>query len=500
LVSGEAFDHLVVVHSHWRPGGVRRVVELALPEIARVGNWRKVTLLSGGGGRLELPTLGVEVVECIEPAFDYFPEQGAALDDLRGRIWEALEQVAADGVARRVLLWFHNPALAKNPLVCAEVAGFAAASGAAVVMHHHDFWCAGRWERLETLRACGLETPDAAAETLFANGTRCRQVAINLADCRTIEPYFQGGVDYLPNPVVGTSAGGGGAEAAKWLSKRTGGRPLWVCPTRMLRRKNLLEAVLLVRWLRPEAVLATTSGAFSADEARYAAAVRGIAQESGGSVVTGLLDAPGAPAVSEVLAHAEAVVLTSVREGFGMGFVEAAAAGTPVVARRLPQVEPDLEALGFVFPHRYDELWIDRSLIDVEAELARRQALLAGARAGWRVFGSDAAPVCLDRVDGAMAFSRLTLEGQLEVLRHPAGESLERCRNWNEELLAMEGVALRATAWPVGGRGSVEEYARAFLGIAESMPGAAVAGDAAGAQRAIARGALDPREVFPLLL
>ncbi|MFM8717229.1 MAG: hypothetical protein ACKOF3_10710, partial [Spartobacteria bacterium] len=43
------FDHLLVVHYHWRPGGVRRVVELTLPDIAAAaGDALSVTLLSGG--------------------------------------------------------------------------------------------------------------------------------------------------------------------------------------------------------------------------------------------------------------------------------------------------------------------------------------------------------------------------------------------------------------------------------------------------------------------
>lgn len=497
------FDHLVVLHSHWRPGGVRRVVELALPGIVRAAGsgLRKVTLLSGGEAevRPELPPLGVETVFHVEPAFDYLPPVDPPVNALAQRIGSALEVVCGDGDARRMLVWFHNPALAKNPLVCARVREFSRRTGAAVVMHHHDFWCAGRWERWETLVACGIDSLDEAAEVAFAGGARCRHVAINLADHRAIGPFFPGRVDYLPNPIErprGEAARDmDGARA--WLAEKTGGAPLWVCPTRLLRRKNLLEALLLVRWLRPTAVLATTSGAFSPDEAAYASAVRGVAERSGGSFLVGLLDGVGAPRVSEVLRCAEAVVLSSVKEGFGMGFVEAAAAGTPVVARRLPQVEPDLEALGFSFPHLYDEVWIDPELLDMEAEMDRRRGV--AARWGCGLFKAAIQGVPELKLGGAVAFARLTLAGQLEVLERKAEESWEKCRRWNPGLVAMNGSRLKATPWPLGGRGSVEEYAGAFLAIARAMPEGAVEGDPAGAQSALVSAALGAAEFFPLL-
>jgi hypothetical protein len=278
----------------------------------------------------------------------------------------------------------------------------------------------------------------------------------------------------------------------------TGGAPLWVCPTRLLRRKNLLEAVLLARWLRPEAVLVTTSGAFSPDEAAYAAAVRGVAERSGGRFLVGLLDGAGTPTVPEVLRCVEVVVLSSVREGFGMGFVEAAAAGTPVVARRLLQVEPDLEALGFRFPHLYDEVWIDAELLDMEAEMQRRRVASERWRCG--IFKGMVEAEQEWKRGEAVAFGRLTLAGQLEVLDQPSELSWEKCRKWNPGFAAMSGSRLKATPWPSGGRGSVEEYAGMFLAIARSMPDGTMAGDAAGAQSAVARAAMGPEEFFPLLL
>jgi hypothetical protein len=47
-----------------------------------------------------------------------------------------------------------------------------------------------------------------------------------------------------------------------------------------LRRKNLVEAILLTRWLRPEAWLITTGGASSSDENAYAQALHQAAQQN----------------------------------------------------------------------------------------------------------------------------------------------------------------------------------------------------------------------------
>jgi hypothetical protein len=57
----------------------------------------------------------------------------------------------------------------------------------------------------------------------------------------------------------------------RWLKKFPGlpGAPLWVVPCRVLRRKNIGEALLITRWLRPEAHLVVTGSASSSDEVPY---------------------------------------------------------------------------------------------------------------------------------------------------------------------------------------------------------------------------------------
>lgn len=471
------FDHLVVIHYHWRLGGVRRVVELTLPAIAEAAgsSLKRITILSGGNEseRPEFGTLGIPTDFIHEPACDYFSNQEETPQTISEKIREATWRAVGETGSSRTLIWFHNPALARNAILCREVAKLCRQTDAALILHHHDFWCAGRWARWNELERCGCPDLSSAADILFASGTRSVHAGINLQDFQTLKRCFPASAFHLPNPVVlPPQSSQAQIDAAKaWVAKelKTEG-PLWICPTRFLRRKNLLEAILLTRWLRPEAILATTSGRFSQDEANYANDLKQAAAQSDWKVHFGLLDKPGAPQVADILQIAEAVVHTSVQEGFGMSFVETAASGTPLIARAIPEVMPDLSAMGFEFPQLYNDIQIAPGLIDVAAEI-RRQAILADStRDRLPIHFQNIFPSLATDARGPFFFSRLTRTAQLEVLSHSAKESWKICSRLNPDLENLRHSHLTPTPWPNQALHTPLRYAQEFLKIASSIP------------------------------
>jgi hypothetical protein len=499
------FSHLVVVHYHWRAGGVRRVVEVSLPAIVRSarGQLRTITLLSGSpvSEKPILPSMEIEPVLHGNAAFDYW--QGNDVASVARQIRSVLRRFVSKAKGERTLIWFHNPALARNPVLCTEIAAHAATVGAGLIMHHHDFWCAGRWTRWRDLQAHGCQSLDEAAMVLFGNGSRTAQVTINLPDFQSLAPAFPSTAFHLPNPVERRAVPSSARhlKSGEWLRARVGtDAPIWLCPTRFLRRKNLLEAILLTRWLRPEALLATTSSQFSADEADYAAAVRSVA---GRGVCLGLLDSPDAPRVPEILRHMEAVVLTSIQEGFGMGFVEAAAHGTPLIARALPDVMPDLEALGFHFPHLYDDVFVDPALFDASAESRRIEALLAKLRKNLPTTLRKKFSCEGHDLTRPVAFSRLTRQAQMEVLAGDPASSWRLCKRLNPALVKIRDMAARGdltpSAWPLRQPNTPFGYAKRFWKIAETLTQTdGPPTNASDAQNALIRRALAADAFFPI--
>ncbi len=162
------------------------------------------------------------------------------------------------------------------------------------------------------------------------------------------------------------------------------------------------------------------------------------------------------PEIPELLGASEAVVFTSLIEGFGLPFLEAAQVGCPLLARRLANVAPDLRRFGFEFPHQYREVLVAPSLFDVESERRRQETRFER----WRALLPRAArarlgipPLLADRVPSrAIAFSRLTLTAQIEVLRADPETSWKHCATWNPVLEHAREQALHGglspTAWP----------------------------------------------------
>src|SRR5262249_5596671 len=129
------------------------------------------------------------------------------------------------------------------------------------------------WQRWAELRGAGFRKPSDVAAVILPSGRGVRHVTINQSDARVLSAHLRGRVSWLPNLTErGDLPAARKVQAARrWLASRVNSRraPIWILPCRFLRRKNIAEAILIARWLRPEAWLVTTGGISSEDEAAY---------------------------------------------------------------------------------------------------------------------------------------------------------------------------------------------------------------------------------------
>ncbi len=512
---------LVVVHYHLRPGGVRRIIELATPWLAAGMPLTRVVLATGEAASAawhrafarSLAPVPVEVR--LAPAFRYRSEQRLAPAAIARQVRRALARLLAAGDCA---VWIHNPGVGRNLALAREVAAACARRGIPLLAHHHDWWFDQRWQRWPEIRRSGFPTLACAARAVFPPAGHAVHLAINRADAAVLTNHPGARARWVPNLAIPAAAPPPARvrAARRWLRglPGPGAAPVWLVASRTLRRKNLGEALLLTRWLRPGAWLLVTGGPSSADEAPYHRALQQAARRHGWPLLLGILAGRGGshPPIPDLLAACEAAVFTSVHEGFGLPYLEAAAAGRPLVARRLPLIMPDLARFGLRFPHSYDEVFIDPRLFDWPAERGRQAAGFRRWRNGLprAVRGLAAPPALLAHPRPApVAFSRLTLAAQLEVLAHPASDSWAACLPWNPQLarwrrLAAAG-ALRPTRWPrraqqVLGGDAYARRLRAALAAAALPPDpGAVPVPSAAVQADFIRRRLAPEHLHPLL-
>ncbi len=450
-MTGRSARQLVVAHYHLRPGGVRRVIETALPALAATGEFTGFTLATGEEPeaawltRLRGSLRGLPLHTEVHRGFLYWSEIAPMGEGFTERLARTATDLLARSGGEEAVLWAHNLALGRNAPLAEAWSRAAATTGATFLLHHHDFFFDNRWIRWPEMQDAGLPSLAGAAEAVFPTGPRTAHLAINRADHHLLAAGFGPRALWLPNPVTAPRhATDGEREARAWLAARTGSdAPYWLLPCRLLRRKNMAEALLLVRWFRPGARLVTTGGPTSADEEPYAARLRAAADKHRWplhlAVLAGQSDAPP---VSALIAGAEAVVLTSLQEGFGLPYLEAAAAGRPLIARALPNVLPDLLGLGLKAPTVYREIMAPLDLFDVERERTRQRGLWSRWREGLprEAQGMAGEPTVLTSQEDAVPFSRLTLTAQEEVLAHDD----QRLRS------ALDVVNPDLRAWPRG--------------------------------------------------
>lgn len=514
---------LVILHYHLRPGGVRRVIELATPFLVREAPVpiTRIVLATGEPAdrrwhehfAAQMSGLPVEVL--IEPAFHYISEQRYAPNAIKLRIRRAVRALLMNAEGHKAIVWAHNPGVGRNFLLIRALSAACARRSIPLIAHHHDWWFDNRWSRWPELRRSGVRSSTSAAQMVFASHAGVLHVAINQADAAILSARVGKRALWLPNlsePAPPPPASRV-REAKRWLHKRLAAdpAPIWLLPCRTLRRKNIAEALLLTRWLRPRAWLVVTGASSSQDEDPYFHALEQAARQHHWRLRLGVLGGAeeSKPSVAELMAASEAVLFTSIQEGFGLPYLEAAAAQRPLIARRLPNIAPDLHRFGYRFPQSYDDILVSPGLFDWPAERARQLQQFAAWRAAVPKFARTqiALPSLLTmEKPPAVAFSRLTLAAQLEILSQPALQSWRSCAPLNPFLASWRQRAddgtLRITSTPrfakewVGGK----TYARRLFDALGTLPSSGIGQQAAvRIQSEFISAKLHIRNLYPLL-
>lgn len=375
-------QNLVLFHYHLLRGGVRTALLRSLQCLAQEGwfHGRKLVLTVGrlDGARSfarTLKTLVTDVEVIVDTRLDYqdarWPDEKSFRKDVA-----ALRDSLLGWGGSSALFWLHNPTLGKNPAVTAawkEAAEKAWSEGLPhrFLYHLHDFPECGRVENMFRLHRCwhkgGLtdfypNSPNTAYGVLNATD-RQRLLACGLAPQRVfwlpnvLIPSAQ------PQPVLTPARKRAVASALSRYAQEHAygfdpGRPQWLLPIRLIRRKNVLEALFLAAAHSQTPQVLITLDATSAQEKPYAEAVKQCVRRHRLPCVIGFGNNLVGSAFSfeDLMAWSDAVVTTSLMEGFGFAFLEGPLLGRPLIGRDLAEVTADFAQAGFSTERLYKTL------------------------------------------------------------------------------------------------------------------------------------------------
>jgi glycosyltransferase involved in cell wall biosynthesis len=370
---------VAIVHYHLHRGGVTRVIHTASRCLTAAGVPHVILSGDADESGAKLP---VHVVE----GLGYGTEPGGVTGI---QLVKAMRSAASAVLGPGPIVWhFHNHSLGRNRAM-ADAVAIMAETGDAMILQFHDFAEDGRSQNYEVI---------ADAETLYPHSARIRYAFINSRDRGSLIsaglPSARAAL--VPNAITAPAAVKPPGEAPA--------SPLVLYPVRGIRRKNLGELFLLAALSPKGTRYAVTLGP---DNVRWQAVHdewKAFADDTGLpvmlDVVGRLSPAPKAPrSFAGWLRHSTHCITTSVAEGFGLGFLEPAAMGVPLLGRNLPSVTNDFAEAGIVPGRLYDRLLVPVAWVGMET---LRQRLIRSLRATLEAYGQAMSNEHLERTFAAM--------------------------------------------------------------------------------------------------
>ncbi len=398
---------LAIVHYHLRRGGVTRVIETALDGLAEAGIDLEVVVLAG-----EAPYPGSPLADRCRVVSGLGYRNEIAAPGEADILATELGSAASNALGGPPDVWhFHNHSLGKNvamPAVVDRLLG----EDARLLLQIHDFAEDGRPENFRRQR----EAIDPARRPWYPEAPQVHYAVLNQRDARFLagSGLARDRLHLLPNAVASPPCDGD-SQAPAFVKP---GQRFLLYPTRGIRRKNLGEMLLLAALSDGDCAFAST---LAPENPEWRAIHDRWDAFAAKHDLPARLGIGADPSVSfgGLIGSADALLTTSVAEGFGLAFLEPWLAGKSIRGRDLPEITGDFSEKGVRLDGLYPRLDVPTAAFDTDLFRARLAEALQQAYASYgRALPDDGSEIAYasaasgDRAD----FGRLDERLQEQVL------------------------------------------------------------------------------------
>lgn len=345
-----------IFHYHLKIGGVTQIIQSQIRALQELFPQTTVRLFTGfcpNPEAFEKP--GVELI--VNPALNYLDKNISPGQARQMR--REIEKFLAMHIQPHQIIHAHNPNLGKNPIITAVLAALAHKTYP-VLNHAHDF-SEDRPENQELMeKIISGFLGENLQQTMYPPLSNYAFATLSLHDRQKVLSQNIPGtrVAWLPNPVDTRflALASEKKRCRQTICQRLNLDPakkIVSYPVRAIRRKNIGEFILLATLFEDKAHFLSTRAPQNPQEALPYQKWKQFCHTE--QIPVGFEVGEKAD-FDQLLCASDFCISTSLREGFGMAFLEPWLAGTPVVGRNLPNISPDFRHSGIKFSVLYDAI------------------------------------------------------------------------------------------------------------------------------------------------
>lgn len=350
---------ITILHHHLNPGGVTRIIRSQVSSLRNKFPDIEIRVITGNAGEHDFfNRKGVEVLE--NQDLDYILGEDLSQAQTR-ELFERITRFLKENISSYSIIHAHNLNLGKNPVLTVALSEMTK-EGFRLFNHCHDF-AEDRPANIEYMKKIiDGHFGKKLQSVMYPNRPEYHFGTINAYDRERIidKGVDNERVEHLPNPVhFDKQISIDKAEAKKEISNQLeidNSKPLITYPVRVIRRKNIGEMILLATVFENVANWVVTQPPKNPKEIVHYDKWVDFCRSEGIPIT---FEAGNKVDFEKLLVATDVCISTSLREGFGMVFLEPWLFNTPVMGRNIDYVTKDLIDSGVEFPLLYKTIHVE---------------------------------------------------------------------------------------------------------------------------------------------